>query len=114
MKRYDNIKARSRKADVEQQFINNAAELAHNLAEFGNLGALRSATQRVTGPVLNGSDIIFRVAIFEKGALSEKEALTILAQGKTFDETVLIFNEDDPILKLWEVKKADKSEGEEE
>lgn len=109
MKRYDNIKARSRKADAEQQFINSAAELAYNLAELGSLGALRGNTQRVTCPVLNGNEITFRVGIFEKGTLTEKEVLTIIAQGNTYDERVLIFNEDDPILQLWEVKKSDKS-----
>ena len=106
MKRYEDIKAKSRKADAEQQLINNEAELGRNLAEM-NVNGLKSSTQIVTGTVIAGNDIIFRVAVFEKDALTDKDALILLAKGSTFDEKVLILKEDSPFLEVWrKTKKA--------
>lgn len=107
MKRYEDIKARSRKADAEQQLINNEAELGRNLAEL-NVNGLKAGTRTVTGTVLDGDDIIFRVAVFEKDSLSDKEALVLLAKGCTFDEKVIILKEDSALLEIWgKSKRAD-------
>lgn len=109
MKRYRDIDEKARHADPELQLLLNEATLGRNLAELAQNG-LRADSQTATAPVLVDGNIIFRVAVFEKGSMDERDALVELAQGNTYSEQCLIIPGDSSYLEVFKAKSFAKKE----
>lgn len=109
MKRYEDIESKIKKADGPTQLLLNEATLGRNLAEL-NVNGLRADVQTTTAAVPVDGDVIFRVAVFEKGSLDERDALRELVLGNTYSDKCLILEGDSPFIELFKkpIKRSEE------